>query len=379
VLRVGFNAYLLSDGHLRGWNRYTVNLLASLPAHGVRPVLYTRAPIHAAHLARLPPDSYEVRLAPPMRYLLWENVWLPRQLQQDRIDIFHSPFNYGLPWSTPCPRVLTLHDAIDQIYYLRQGRWWRRWKPSALRMRLSNWASRYRAHHIITVSRHARDDLVGYLGVPPEKVSVIYEAADPQFQQKPEAGVVETVRQKWGLERPYFFYVGGWEERKNVPFLVEAFAQAAVPQVDLVLAGGSPAQQTHMQQFAHTLGCHQRLKLLGYIPDADLPALYAGALAFIYPSRYEGFGLQLCEAMAVGCPILAARATCLPEILGEGGETFALDSPEELSRLVQRVTHDVEFRRQLQQRAQQRSQYFSWQKTAHETMQIYHQLLRGNI
>ena len=90
-LHVGFNAYLLASPDLRGWTRYTVNLLAALPAHGVRPVLYSNAPVHPDHLARLPPDSFEVRVGPPMRYLLWENRWVPRQLAADRIDAFHCP------------------------------------------------------------------------------------------------------------------------------------------------------------------------------------------------------------------------------------------------------------------------------------------------
>lgn len=377
MLRVGFNAYLLADGNRRGWNRYTVNLLAALPAQGVRPVLYTRAPIHPDHLARLPPGSYEVRLAPPMRYLLWENVWLPRQLRRDRIDLFHCPMNFGLPWSTPCPRLLTLHDAADQAYYLRQARWSQRWSWPALRLRCTLWACRYRAHHIITVSRHAWGELVHFLGVPPGKVSVIYEAADPHFQGRPEAEAVQAVLAQWGLERPYFLYVGGWERRKNVSFLLEAFAQAALLQVDLVLAGGTPPQRQSLQALAEKLGCASHLHLLNSVPESVLHALYAGALAFVYPSRYEGFGLQLCEAMAVGCPALAARGTALPEILGDGGETFALDFPQELIHLLRKVAAEPDYRRQLQQRAQQRSQYFSWQKTAQETVQIYHQLLQG--
>jgi glycosyltransferase involved in cell wall biosynthesis len=376
VLRVGFNAYLLADGNRRGWNRYTVNLLAALPAEGVRPVLYTRAPIHPDHLARLPPGSYEVRCAPPMRYVLWENVWLPRQLRRDRIDLFHCPMNFGLPWSTPCPRLLTLHDAIDQVYYLRRVPWRERWSRSALRLRWTLWACRVRAHHILTVSRHAREDLVRVLGVPPEKVSVVYEAADPQFQRRLEAEAVQAVRTQWGLERPYFFYAGGWEDRKNVPFLLEAFAQASLPQVDLVVVGGTPPQQQTLRALAEKLGCAAQVRLLGFVPDSVLHALYAGAWAFVYPSRYEGFGLQLCEAMAVGCPVLAARASALPEILGDGGETFSLDSPQELICLLRQVAADPDYRRQLQQRAHQRSQHFSWQKTAQETVQIYHQLLQ---
>ena len=374
TLRVGFNAYLLRDPNLRGWNRYTVNLLAALPAHGVRPILYSREPIHRDHLARLPADSYEVRMAPPMRYGVWENLWLPRQVRIDRIDIFHSPFNYGLPWSTPCPRVLTLHDAIDQIYYLRQAHWWQRWRPSAIRMRLSNWASRYRAHHLITVSRYAQKDIVNYLRVPEHKVSVVYEAADPAFHRPIIPDEVRNVCEKWKLTRPYFFYVGGWEGRKNVPFLVRAFAKSVRTEVDLVLAGGHDRERAALQQLAAELGCAERVKLLGFVPDADLPALYAGALAFVYPSEYEGFGLQVCEAMAVGCPVLVARATSLPEIAGNGGETFTLDDPTELAGLLCRVADDDAFRSDLSRRAKLRASDFSWDKTAAETVRVYQQL-----
>lgn len=373
-LRVGFNAYLLAHPSLRGWNRYTVNLLAALPAHGVRPVLYSTAPIHPDHLARLPANSYEVRVAPRMRYLWFENVWLPRQLRADRVDVFHCPMNYGLPWTTPCPRVLTLHDAIDQVYYLRRLSWYRRWRPGVLRNRLTNWAARFRAHHIITVSEHAKRDIVQHLKVPPGKITVIYEAADPMFHEPIAPDAVAAVRQRWGLHRPYFFYVGGWEKRKNVPFLIRAFAAAKLENVELVLAGGTDEERTALQRLAAEVGCDERLRLLGFVPDADLPVLYAGALAFVYPSEYEGFGLQLCEAMATGCPVLAARATSLPEVLGDGGETFGLESVEQLVALLRRVAADATYRDWLIERAQTRATHFSWYKVAANTVSIYQSL-----
>jgi glycosyltransferase involved in cell wall biosynthesis len=377
TLRVGFNAYLLSHPSLRGWNRYTVNLLAALPAHGVRPVLYATAPLHADHLTRLPADSFEVRIAPPMRYLSFENRWLPRQLRADRIDVFHCPMNYGLPWSTPCPRVLTLHDAIDQIYYQRRAGLWQRWRPSALRTRLTNWAARRRAHRIITVSEHAKRDLTGYLAIPAGRITVIYEAADPAFHRPITPDEVRDVREKWKLARPYFFYVGGWEERKNVPFLVRAFAKAVRTEVDLVLAGGHDRERAALQQLAEELGCAERVRLLGFVPDADLPALYAGALAFVYPSEYEGFGLQVCEAMAVGCPVLVARATSLPEIAGAGGETFGLDDPTELAGLLRRVADDDAFRADLSRWAKVRASDFSWDRAAAETVRVYQSVISG--
>jgi glycosyltransferase involved in cell wall biosynthesis len=378
-LRVGFNAYLLAAPDLRGWTRYTVNLLASLPARGVRPVLYSNALIHPDHLARLPPDSFEVRVGPPMRYLVWENRWVPRQLRADRIDVFHCPMNYGLPWATPCPRVLTLHDAIDEVHYRPRAAWRARWKPGAVRARLANWAARRRAHHVVTVSEHAKADIVRHLRVPAARVSVVYEAADPVFHREVSADAVAVARGKLGLTRPYFLYLGGWEARKNVPFLLRAFAASGLAEADLVLAGGRDAERGELESLARTLGCAGRVKVLGFVPDAELPALYAGALAFAYPSEYEGFGLQLVEAMAVGCPVLAARATSLPEVLGPGGETFALGDPAELGALLRRVATGPAFRADLTRRARARSADFSWDRAAAETVAVYRRLAGGGV
>src|SRR6478672_4907777 len=110
-MKVAFNARLLAAPTLRGWNRYTINLLERLPALGVELFLYSDQPIHESHLARLPAGSFQVRVQ-AMRYALWEQVWLPRQCRRDGVDLLHCPLNFGLPWSSPCPRVLTLHDAI---------------------------------------------------------------------------------------------------------------------------------------------------------------------------------------------------------------------------------------------------------------------------
>ncbi len=117
--------------------------------------------------------------------------------------------------------------------------------------------------------------------------------------------------------------------------------------------------------------------MLGFVPDAELPALYAGALAFIYPSEYEGFGLQLVEAMTLNCPVLAARATCLPEILGGAGETFALDTTGELAGLIRRIATEPAFRAELAARGAARSARFSWDRAATETAAVYDALVRG--
>jgi glycosyltransferase involved in cell wall biosynthesis len=372
-MKVAFNARLLASPTLRGWNRYTINLLAELPALGVELFLYSDQPLHPSHLARLPKDSYQIRIAPPMRYVVWEQYWLPKQCEKDRVDILHCPQNFGLPWSSPCPRVLTLHDAIDQVYY-SQHITWQQLNFANIQSQMYHWIARTRAERIITVSEYSKGDLAKHLHIPEDKITVIYEAADARFHEPVSDTERLRIHTLYKLNSPYIFYVGGWEKRKNIPFLVRAFAQANLDGVDLVLAGGQDEQRAALVQLAESLGVSDRLKLLGWVDDADLPALYAEALCFVYPSEYEGFGLQLCEAIAVGCPVLAARATCLPEVLGDGGETFDLDISNLVVKL-SRLATDTTARSQLVKQATCRSQIFQWKKTAELTMALYSELI----
>jgi len=374
-MRIGINARLLRDPTMRGWNRYTVNLVAELSRSGVELILYSDRPVHAAHLARFAPDSCQVVQSPLMRYAVWEQVWLPRQCARDRIDVLHSPYNYSLPWSSRCPRVLTLHDAIETVYYRARTKWTEGLSIRGLRSRLHNWAAIVRADRIITVSDHAKRDLVDALKIPAAKIAVIYEAAEPRFSQLVSDNVLERVRGKYDLPARYVCYIGGWELRKNVPFLIRAFAAANLDGVNLVLGGGTDHRKAGLTHLARELQVADRIRILGWIDDEDLPAIYSGALCFAYPSEYEGFGLQLCEAMATGCPTFAARATSLPEVLGEGGETFALDTPDALAALLRRVSTDEDFRKGLSDRARVRSREFSWAETARQTLSVYESLL----
>jgi hypothetical protein len=216
------------------------------------------------------------------------------------------------------------------------------------------------------------------LHIPERKISVTYEAADGRFHQPVDEADRRRIRSRYGLDDPYVFYVGGWEKRKNIPFLIRAFAQASLDGVSLVLAGGRDKERAELVRLAESLNVTRSLKLLGWVDDEDLPALYAEALCFVFPSEYEGFGLQLCEAMATGCPVLAAKASCLPEILDGGGESFALNSVNELEGLLKQLTMNDDFRRDLVQRASMRAEAFSWKKTAIATKHVYERLKKGH-
>lgn len=355
AVKVGFNARLLADPNLRGWNRYTVNLLAELPNVGVRPILYGDRPIHPTHLARLPAGSYEVCVKDIRPYALWEQAWLPWRCSRDGVALLHAPANFGLPWFCGCPRVLTLHDAIES--------------SGTLRSRLLHASARLGADRVITVSSHARDEIVSLGIVPASKIRVIPEAADPCFRLPVSTEARARIRERFHINKPYVFYVGGWETRKNLPFLIDAFEAADLSGVALVLAGGRDDERERFRR-------HDRVRLLGWVDEDDLRALYAEAVAFVYPSRHEGFGLQVCEAMAMGCPVFAARATSLPEVLGDGGETFTLDGVGELAALLKRVTSDPAFRDDLVAKALRRSAEFSWRKAAAETAAVYRRFRR---
>ncbi|MEH2034355.1 MAG: glycosyltransferase family 1 protein [Nostoc sp.] len=374
-MKVAFNARLLSSPTLRGWNRYTVNLLLELSSLHIKLFLYSDQPLHKSHLAKLPKDSYQIRIAPVMPYVYWEQYWLPKQCEKDKVDILHCPINFGLPWSSPCPRILTLHDVIDQVYSCQDRPWYKQFSLANIQTKAYHWVARNKAEHIITVSQHSKQDIIKYLQIPEGKITVIYEAASSGFEQALIKVERLRVRSKYQLQLPYIFYVGGWEERKNIPFLINAFAQANLDNVDLVLAGGKDEQHDTLSELGKSLGIADRLKLLGWVNDADIPALYAEALCFVYPSKYEGFGLQLCEAMVVGCPVFAAKATCLPEVLGDGGETFSIYEIKELVNLLKRLTGDKSYYDHLVNQAKNRSQHFNWQITARQTEQVYKQLL----
>ena len=174
-LRVGFNARLLASETLRGWNRYLVSLLAELPALGVEPFLYSHQPLHERHLRNLPRGAYQVRVSKPMTYLAWQEYWLPRQCRQDALDIFHSPFHFGLPCRANCACVLTLHDTfgLDALAPLLSPHVW-----------AYHAMARARADHIVTVSKYSRAAIMREYSVPKsEDYRATYEAAQRAFSR----------------------------------------------------------------------------------------------------------------------------------------------------------------------------------------------------
>ena len=374
-IRVGIDGRVLMHYEMRGFARYTVELfraMKEIASSKVELISFSSGPIAPEFLAALDitPVVFEAR-----REILWEQVELPKQLQRSRIDVFHTTANRGLPFRRVCKYVVTCHDIIDRLPEYSGGEHWRgRW-----RKKYADFVSRHSANKYITVSDFSKRDICRFHGVPAERVTVVYNAASPRFHEKVPTEQIAMVRKKYRLPQQYFLFLGGFDKRKNVGTLVEGFAQLPREAPPLVLAGEHRWEFAAISERIAALGLSERVLCPDAIADEDLPALYQGAIALVHPSRYEGFGLQLVEAMASGIPVLASQTTSLPEVLGGCGLLFDPEDPASIASQLERIARDGNLRTALIEGGRERARFFSWRKAAKQTLGLYLDLVgRGD-
>jgi glycosyltransferase involved in cell wall biosynthesis len=372
-MRIGFNARTLRDPSRRGFNRYTHGLAAALAGLGGDEIyLLSDSPVHPSFLDNLPARVVTVR---SWRHLWWEQVVLPRLIRQLRLDVFHAPASVGLPLAKPCTYVLTVHDVIGRAAPHLVGR-------ASLLARLHHRArervSLRRADAIIAVSEHARQDIARWLGVAAMRMTVVPEGVEPRFRPMESADGVTALSARYALRPRYVLYVGGFDRRKNVGALIDAYATSrAAAETDLVLAGALTLEWEALRARASALGVEARTRFLGYVPDEHLPALYNGAALFVYPSFYEGFGLQLVEAMACGVPVIAANRTALPEVLAGAGVLVDLDEPAALAKAIDAVLFDPALAARLREQGRRVAAGLTWERAARRTREVYRTAVSG--
>ncbi len=230
-----------------------------------------------------------------------------------RLDLFHAIDHNLSPW-LPVPTLVTVHDLILEVLrgpYLGPTAW--------LWMRSHRTAAR-RARKVIAVSESTRRDLERVWGIPGERIAVVHEGVEGRFRPPADLEEVHASLARLGIFRPYFLYVGGFDPRKNLHNLLLGFKRAlrgGAGGLQLVLAGDAGGFEEYLHDEIIELGLEREVVLPGFVAAEDLPLLYGGALAFAFPSLYEGFGLPLLEAMACGTPVLAAANSSIPEVVGD--------------------------------------------------------------
>ena len=279
----------------------------------------------------------------------WWACGLPRELSRLCVDVFHGT-DFSVPYLPSRPSVMTLHDLsvwLDPRWHIDAARIRRR-TPLLLRMGL--------ATMIITPSEAIRRESIARFHLNADRVVAVPLAAGSQFRP------VEAPPP----ERPYFLYAGTLEPRKNIGTLLQAWRglRAAHPSVDLVLAG------RRRSDFAE-LPAEPGLRVLGVVNEVGLPALYSGALAFVYPSWYEGFGLPVLEAMQCGTPVIASSDPAIAEVAGSAARLVDPRDPRALSEALRTAVEEPDWRTGMRARGLQRSAEFSWERTASLTREVY--------
>ena len=225
--------------------------------------------------------------------------------------------------------------------------------------------------------------MIDALKLPAERIRVIYEAAGEEYQPVTDPETLARVRARYGVGERYIFYLGGLDYRKNVPLLVRAFAhlyqQMHEPGLQLLIAGNPDKKSGPLfpdpRPVAADLGMSGQI-IYRYIEEEDKPAVYSGASAFVFPSSYEGFGLDPLEAMRCGAPVICSNRTSLPEVVGDAAITFDPDNTGQLVAEMRRVLSDSDLAADLRVRSLRQAAKFSWKKTAEETLAVYEEVYK---
>lgn len=364
-MRIGIDARL-ADYRVGGIARYTVQLTRAMrqleTGHELVAIRSRRPklqppdiPSHTAFVVRTPPHHWLERYA-----LGWE-------LRGARLDLLHTP-DFIPPRGGPWRRVITVHD----LAFLRAP-----WLVTSDSRRYYGQVRRAvrEADAVIAVSQATARDLLELADAPPEKLRVVYEAADEGLSPMPRSEAAEIVRLRHGVEGSYVLFVGTLEPRKNVPTLLQAFAllRREFP-TRLVLAGGRGWLSEDVFDTARHLALADGVAFLGEVSPSELRPLYCAAEALALPSLYEGFGLPALEAMACGTPVVVSREGSLPEIVGDAGVLVAAEDPNDIAHGLGWVLGNERFRATLIERGLARAATFSWERAARETLALFEEV-----
>jgi len=233
---------------------------------------------------------------------------------------------------------------------------------------------------VLTDSENSKKDIIKYLAVPPEEIYVIYLAADPIYQKLNTNDLKQKTKLKYNLPEKFLLYVGDVNYNKNLLGLIKAFNLVKEGELNLVLVGRAFENRELSEvkilfSSIKDLNLGRKVRFLGFVPDEDLVSVYNLASVYCQPSFYEGFGLQILEAMACGCPVVTSNISSLPEIAGDAAVLVNPNSVAEIARGIKKLLEEKNFRDEKIQAGFSQAKKFSWDKTAEETIKVYEKLL----
>ncbi len=372
---IGLMATLLStspDYRGAGIHQYSANLLAHLPEQA--PQFDYRA--FVMDRAYMPPAGVALRAAgrlpasPPGR-ILWEQTRVA--WESKKLDLLHG-FAYALPFFSAVPAIVTVHD----LTFIRFPDAFPRSKREYLTA-ITARSCRY-ARAVIADSHATARDLQQLLRTPAKKIHVIHTGVDERYRPLPGAQV-DAYRRRKSWPEQFILMVGTLEPRKNHVGLVEAYARyrrMTKNPLPLLIGGGKGWHFDEVFRRVQALGLEDAIQFLGFVPWEDLPWLYNAASLFVYPSRYEGFGLPVAEAMRCGTPVITSNVSSLPEVAGDAAMTIDPDDYEALAQAMHLILHtEPERQRSMREQGFEQAARFTWDRTAQQTAALYAHVLNS--
>lgn len=370
-MRIGINAsFLRKQG--TGLGQVTANLIKKIAeSSGNKDAeffLYLEADVKLKL-----PKNFKKRIFLPaykrddlIRKIWWERFLLPRKIRKDKCDVFLSLYQSTTILSGKTKHLMIVHDIIPKFFphYLNNGR------KKLYQKLVEN--SIQKVDKIIAISHRTEKDLINHLQIDPKKITVSYIDIDPIYKKKVTKVEGQRILKKYRLTPGYIYNGGGLEVRKNVESVVRAYkllldkAENSLAIPKLVISGKLLPELaplvTDVEKLVKELGLKKQVVILGYVPQADLPALYGNASIFVYPSFYEGFGLPVLEAMNQGTPVVTAKTSSLPEV---GSDSVLYCDPgdvEDLAMVIKNVLSNDHLKSALSMKGKERASHFSWGK-----------------
>jgi glycosyltransferase involved in cell wall biosynthesis len=360
-LHIGVDARPLNCDHLRGAGKYLFELLDQLASSdefewklfGDRPDLPYHAPA-----AGLPIELFETR---GYRFRSWEQVALPRRARAAGVDLLFCT-SMSLPWWQPVPTIVTLHDCMP--WTIGAEGWDTRWYRDGLLPRAFA-----KCAAIITVSETSRRDIVSLWPRLADKIEVIPHGISPAYLlQSPEATANRL--EQLAIRSPYLLYMGGSIPRKRLDWALRVYEEIHDEELHFVACG---VERSEHERFLAAVGSTRRprVRFMPFVAEADLPALYQGAVALLYPTLYEGFGFPVIEAQAVGTPVVMSPLGSLAELIGPEVQALPADNLDEWVAVCQRLCDERGRGCEPRARARQWASDFSWQRSAERHAEVF--------
>lgn len=307
---------------------------------------------------------------PTWKRFWWDQLVFPSRAKKARVDLLHQPC-FSAPILFTGKVIVTCHDLISVFFPenlpLASRLFYSRWMPFSYR----------KAMMVIADSEHTKKDIISLLRIPERRIKVVHLAVSKEFKPIKSSSKHRGILKKYRTGPRYFLHVGTIEPRKNLEFLVRAFALAYRDGLEenLVITGKKGWYYDGLFELVKNLNLTQKVVFTGYVEEKDLPALYSGATAFLFPSLYEGFGLPPLEAMACGTPVISSSTSSLPEVVGSAGILLPPRNEKLWAENMVKIVKDKGLAQTFKNLGLRQAAKFSWESTAKKTIEVYREAM----